>query len=785
MRKIKYIVVLLIPVLLAGCLPTAKPESNRVSWVESFNGGWSFHRAFTEHDPVSILKANDITWESVSLPHTTKLEPKVVNDLWQGIAWYRKQFLVDVSLSKKQLYIKFEGAMNVADVWLNGQYLLTHVGGYLPFTVDITDHVKPGAENTILVKLDNRDNKITGPKPLKRLDFNTYGGLYRDVNLLVKDPVHITDEFEANVTAGGGTFVTYPRVTEQEAEVAIKTHVRNSSENSVVMKVVQELVDLNGIVAKKVSDSLTLASNRDREVTQKLPVMNPALWTPESPSLYELKTTVLLDNLPVDTRTEKIGIREFKVTREGLYINGKKTFLRGVNRHQEYPYVGYALSSNAQYRDAVKIKEAGFDYVRLSHYPHSPDFMQAADEIGLVLLDSILGWQYYSEDPDFHEHIIQTCRDMIRRDRNRPSVLAWECSLNESPMPDEFVEKLNRAVHEEYPGKNVYSAGWQKNGYDIYLQARQHRIDHYEDPGKPYIVSEYGDWEYYAKNAGLNQDGWGNLIQEERSSRQLLEYGEKRLLQQAANVQEAHNDNFATPAFADGYWGMFDYNRGYSDDLEASGVMSIDRRPKYSYYFFRSQRDPHIKSDLYQSGPMVFIASRWDGESTSPLRVYSNCDEVELLLDGKSQGRKQPDRNQTTTNLKHPPFSFEARYTKPGTLEAIAFCDGKSAARHVVSTPGAVEKLSIAIDESSRPPQVGVNDLVFVYISLLDLNGTLVPLNGEQIGIEVSGGLEIMNVGPISTETGVATVLVRVGDSLAGSRIVANYQDTSYEKVIF
>ncbi|MEZ5148811.1 MAG: hypothetical protein R2759_17505 [Bacteroidales bacterium] len=182
-------------------------------------------------------------------------------------------------------------------------------------------------------------------------------------------------------------------------------------------------------------------------------------------------------------------------------------------------------------------------------------------------------------------------------------------------MTEAFIDSAVAIAHAEYPGDQCYTAGWQKHGYDIYLQARQHRIEHYEKPEKPYIVSEYGDWEYYALNAGLNQDAWGDLQEEERTSRQLLGNGEKRLLQQALNIQEAHNDNFNTPAFADGYWVMYDYNRGYTDDLEASGIMSINRLPKFSYYFFRSQRDANISSDLYHAGPMVFIASYWKPDS--------------------------------------------------------------------------------------------------------------------------------------------------------------------------
>lgn len=178
-----------------------------------------------------------------------------------------------------------------------------------------------------------------------------------------------------------------------------------------------------------------------------------------------------------------------------------------MNRHQEYPYIGYALSDNAQYRDAYKIKKAGFDYVRLSHYPHSPAFMDACDELGLVVADAILGWQYFADNDAFRNQCYRSARQLVRRDRNHPCVMAWEVSLNETKMPIDFMEVLDSIVHKEYPGENVYSCGWMPEVYDIYFQARQHRILHKDRMtfDKPYIVSEYGDWEYYSNNAGLNQ----------------------------------------------------------------------------------------------------------------------------------------------------------------------------------------------------------------------------------------------------------------------------------------
>lgn len=734
----------------------------------NFNNDWQFAKTDEALDQTGVDQVN---WEAISLPHTANIEPKVMQGQWQGTAWYRKTFNLPKGSKNKEFYLKFDGAMNVCDIWVNGQKLISKQGGYLPVVVNFTAVAKTNGTNEVLVRLDNRDNPITGPKPMHLLDFNMYGGLYRDAFLIVKDKVHISDPIEANHPASGGIFVTYPQATSEEAVVQVKTHVKNSATKNKNVAVSHEIWDGAQKIATVLSKKISIEGGSAAEDVSTLNVAKPKLWSPKSPSLYMLKTKVLVNGSVVDETETRIGIRRFEIKKEGFFINGEKLQLRGVNRHQDYPYVGYALSNEAQYRDAVKIKEAGFDYVRLSHYPHSPAFMAACDELGLVVLDAILGWQYYNPDPQFQEQIFQTSRELIRRDRNHACVIAWEVSLNESWMDEPFIDKLHAIAHQEYPGDQCYSAGWQEYGYDIYLQARQHRLQHYSEPTKPYSVSEYGDWEYYAMNAGLNQDSWGDLKQADRSSRQLLTDGEVRLLQQATNVQEAHNDNLNVPAFADSYWVMFDYNRGYADDLEASGIMSIDRLPKFGYYFYQSQRDAAEKSDLYQSGPMVYIASWWNEQSPLDVRVFSNASEVELFLNGVSLGRQKPDTTANTQNLNHPPFTFNLKNFEKGELLAKAYIDGKEVATHSVKTPEAPAKYEVVVDESRRAPRAGVNDVVFVYARLVDANGTVVPMNDVKVDFKMEGGGSIVNPEAITTEAGIATALVKIGQTPSSIQI--------------
>lgn len=751
-----------------GC---SKEESFQTKKVK-FNADWHFKKVTNEtiSDDTFLTDTGFKNWEKVSLPHTANVEPKIVNNQWQGISWYSKKFSLSDEMKEKKLFLKFEGAMNIAEVWVNNKKLIKHQGGYLPFVVDFSDVANFNSENTIKVKLNNKDNPITGPKPLKNLDFNTYGGIYRNVWLIAKNKLHITDPIFTNKVASGGVFVTYPKVSKEITSINIKTHLKNENDTKQSFVIKNTLLKNAAEVVYNESEIHQLEQNKDQQFSSNLILENPELWSPNTPNLYHLKTEIFQDGQLVDEEITRIGIKTIKFVGQDFYLNDKKTFLRGVNRHQEYPYVGYALSDNANYRDAKKIKDAGFDYVRLSHYPQSSAFMRACDELGLITIDAILGWQYFSEDKVFQNHIFQTAKDLIRRDRNYASVIAWEVSLNESWMPEYFIDSLTNIAKKEYPTDQGFTAGWQSYGYDIYLQARQHRLSHYDkNLKKPYNVSEYGDWEYYAMNAGLNQDSWGNLLQAERSSRQLRNAGEKALLQQTTNIQEAHNDNLNTPAFADGYWVMFDYNRGYSDDLEASGIMDLFRIPKPSYYFYQSQRDAN---DPFGK-PMIYIANQWKKDSSLDVRIFSNCEEVELFLNGKSLGKQKPNQDKISTNLRHPPFTFKVPKYIAGKLEVKGFINNKNVANHIVNTPEKPSEIKIEIDVSDKEIDTKSNDLVFVYASVLDKNGTLLTDVDDKIQFNLKGNAELIGANPVKIEAGIATILLKINSKTKDLKIIA------------
>ncbi|MDO6760979.1 glycoside hydrolase family 2 TIM barrel-domain containing protein [Tamlana sp. 2_MG-2023] len=702
---------------------------------------------------------NDSNWTPASLPHTANLEPLVVNNQWQGICWYRKNFTVPSEDLNKKVILELEAAMNHSKIWVNGMEVTTHIGGYLPVVSDISKYIKSG-NNTIAIRLNNNDNPITGPKPLKILDFNTYGGLYRNAWLKVKNKVHISHPVLADKVAGGGVFITTPKVSKKESQVQVKTHIVNDENDAQEVKIVHSIFYDKELVKEQSTEVVTIETGKDLEFVEKISIENSKLWSPKYPNLYKLETTVYVGEKVVDTNSERFGIREFTFDDDNqLYINGEKTFLRGVNRHQEYPFVGYALSDNAQYRDAKKIKEAGFNYIRLSHYPQSPAFMDACDELGLVVVDAVLGWQYYLDSDQFREQIYKSAKELIYRDRNHASVLAWEVSLNETKMPVFFMEELDKIVHEQYPGEHVYSCGWMDDVYDIYFQARQHRLLHpHELKNKPYSVSEYGDWEYYSNNAGLNQDKLSKTKRYETSSRQRREYGEARLLQQAFNLQESHNDNMNTVAYSDSYWVMYDYNRGYHPDIEFSGIMDIFRIPKFGYYFYKSQRDTDEENVLK-------IATYWNEDSPLDIHVFGNCDEVALYLNDELISKQKPDQNRISTNLKHPPFTFNMESFNKGTLKAVGYIKGKQVSEDFVKTPEESVSLKMWADESSVAPQSGVNDLLFVYIAAVDNNGTIDPDFSGDIQLNIDGDIKVMNVGNIKAEAGIATALIKIGNT--------------------
>jgi beta-galactosidase len=735
----------------------------------NFGSDWEFKR--------EELNSN---WEKITIPHTARIENLVVVKQFQGTCWYQKKF--DVTHSKnKKVFLYFEGVMQEADVWINDQKVTNHIGGYLPFTVDVTPFLKSKG-NTIKVKVNNEDNPEFLPgKPLKDLDFNYYGGIYRNVYLITTDKLYITDAIQTDKKASGGIYVNFDGISKRKASGTFQVHLKNeyALEKNASLKCI--LTNENGEKLEFKSETFTINANSDKEIIQKIVVENPKLWSISNPNLYNLEVQVFENNKIIDAFSEKIGIRKSEIKEDGYYLNDEKLYITGTNQHQEYPYLGYAISDEAQYRDAVKIKNAGFDLVRMSHYPHAEAFLNACDELGILVMNSLTGWQFFGNET-FQKNAIQDIREMARRDRNHPSIIFWEASLNETQMSDSFMQEATKALKEELPFPHNYSACWIDNdNYDIFIPARQHgkAPDYwtkYNKGNRKIFIAEYGDWEYYAHNAGFNQTEFSNLKEDERTSRQLRGFGEKRLLQQAYNFQEAANSNRkGGQTIGEANWVMFDYNRGYSPDLESSGISDIFRIPKFAYSFYQSQRDASVIFDTkLVSGPMVTIANNWTESSPLNVTVYSNCDAVALYLNDVLVAKQKPLVNGNSDKLNHPPFIFNLDKFIPGTLRADGFINGKKVVSNVVKTPEKPSRIELAYDISSKPINPDFPDMIFVYAKITDANGTIIPTATNEVTFSLAeGNAELIGENPVKAEAGIATIILKTKNLKRVVKVIA------------
>lgn len=740
-----------------------------IQHVEAQNQALAVHPDTLKQEFNQLSMGN---WEKINLPHTPFVEPLVVLHQWQGICYYRKILNVSKKEIDKQLWLEFEGAMHLADVWVNGQHLIQHSGGYTPFVVDVTGMLHADRGNEILVRLDNRNNPLIPPgKPLETLDFCYYGGLYRDVNLIVKHPVHITHPIMANEVAGGGIFVTYPYVSKQEAEIKVKTQVSNKVGTQRHLTIRHTLYEWSkkkgrGKKVALVESPLVLAAGTTQHHTQQFTVNNPKLWYPDSPALYVLRTEVMDGRKVTDCEDTRIGIRRIEMTREkGFVINDKPLKLEGSNRHQEYPYVGNAISDQAQYRDMYQIRDNGFNTVRLGHYPQDPSVLEACDELGLLVIEPIPGWQFFNKAQGFVDHTYKDIRDLIRRDRNHPSVIMWETTLNESWPPKSWKDQAVRIAHEEFPGDQCYTSGdtYGYDGFDVCYNDWREGYNRPNTTSKPGFIREYYDYEF------------GGHYSTTRVTRGDGDYA---LMQNAWNAQWSHNRYRAYYPWTIGgaVWSMYDYNRGCCDNICYSGLADLFRLPKFGLLYFRTQMK---EGTFTPAGPMtyeVFINSHWLEGSSDTLQVYGNVDEVKLQLNGRVIARQYPDDKPSTSeyvsrpdggnaeNIDFPPFTFFNVNWKRGELKAIGYKDGKAVAEHVVRTPGAVEAMDITYFESGV--SASCRDLLIVYVNLKDLQGTgCFGENNREVKLEVLQGGELRGPATIKAEAGVASFLVATTDS--------------------
>ncbi|MFV0248280.1 MAG: glycoside hydrolase family 2 TIM barrel-domain containing protein [Tenacibaculum sp.] len=768
------------------------PNSGRQ--VFDFNIGWRFYKGAVKG--AEKINFDDSKWELVNTPHGLELLPSQASGSvnYQGEAWYRKHFTVPKSIENKKLVLHFEAVMGKCKVWLNGELLASHFGGFLPFEVDISDKILKRRTNVLTVWADNSDDPNYPPgKSQTVLDFSYFGGIYRDVWLQASNHIYITNPNTVNQVAGGGLFVRYEDLSKKSVKVIAKVDIANNLDKSQLITITCNLKDNKGKLIGTSSKLGKLKPQNSYQTELKIEVDKPKLWSPKSPYLYNLEVLVINDKKDItDGVRQKIGIRKIEFRgKKGLYLNNEpyKGKLMGANRHQDYAYVGNALPNSGQWRDAQLLKKAGCEIIRAAHYPADPAFMNACDALGLFFIVATPGWQFWNNDnPQFQEYVYKDIRNMVRRDRNHPSVILWEPILNETHYPDYFAKTVHEIVHDEYPYKGAYTA------CDSRAKGAEYFDIVYDHPRYAYKpkawISNSKDklitntkFDYSGENRSVFTREWGDNTDDWNShnstSRVARDWGETAQLIQAnhyANTSYRFTNwetLSRTPAQHVGgtLWHSFDHQRGYHPDPFYGGIADVFRQPKYSYYMFKSQ----VKAE--HSEPMVYIAHEMSPFSSSDVTVFSNCEQVRLIVFKRDTIILK--QNRKLFKMPSPVMVFKDAYNfmdvkrlyrtkkhSEATIVAEGIIDGKVVVKATKKPANRTTKIKLELANHKIPLVANGSDFVPVIASIIDDNGNVKRLNKGSVKFKVEGegsiigGPNIM-ANPVSVEWGTAPVLIK------------------------
>ena len=519
----------------------AEMQNNRIQL--NFNRDWKFYRGDVEN--AQQPEFDDSDWTDVALPHNFSVPYNMESSFYVGYGWYRKDFEIPENWNGKRVNIEFEGVFQVAEVYVNGEAVATHEGGYTGFEYDITDYVHTG-ENQVSVRVNNIWQPDLSPRAG---DHQFTGGIYRDVYLNVTDDVHVT---------WYGTFVTTPDLTnpgfdesavnvldsytseleikenlaKKQSNVNVQTEIKNDSSKAKQVQVRQQIVDEeNTIVAEFSSKEKTIASGEIynfNDTSEK--IKDIKIWDTENPYMYKVYTTVYADGQPVDVYESPLGFRWAQYKNDGFYLNGEKTLLDGANAHQDHGGWADAVTNKGFYRDVEMIKEAGMNFIRGSHYPHDPSYAKACDELGVLFWSESVFWgmggcsgkdepaamtandwfkDAYPQNPEDEEAFEKSCKqaltDMIRINRNHPSIINWSMgnevfftAAGTQQKAKNLVNEMRNLSHKLDPTRKAGMGGVQREGYDKLeicdIAGYNGDGGKFENLTMPNIVAEYGSW---------------------------------------------------------------------------------------------------------------------------------------------------------------------------------------------------------------------------------------------------------------------------------------------------
>ncbi|MBK3517083.1 glycoside hydrolase family 2 protein [Carboxylicivirga marina] len=566
MKNILFLLV--ISVLVVSCSNSKHVQKVRLK--KNINRDWQF--TFSSETEDFSDKNTDGHWERVGLPHTFSLPYFRSESFYEGYGWYQKALTIEKEWLNKRIYLEFDGVFQVAEIHLNGVKVGSHRGGYTGFEVDITDAVKLG-ENQLAIRVNNLWDAQLAPRAGEHV-FS--GGIYRDVYLTVTNPLHVT---------WNGTFVSTPGVLKNEAKVNLKTEIANQSESLKNITLKTLIVDTNGNEIAELSSDETIKTGDTMVCEQTSDVIkNPDLWSPSNPALYKALTFIYENDTLLDSYESSFGFRWTEWTDdEGFFLNGEHLYLEGVNVHQDHAGWGDAVTKAGVYRDLKLMKDAGFNLIRGSHYPHHPYFTEVCDQLGLLFIPENCVWGIGGFEEDgywnsstypvheedmaaYNESAANTLQELIRINRNSPSVIAWSMSnepffsaMSVDAEMKQLLSDLVELSHILDPTRLAMIGGAQRRGVDVLGDIAGYNGDGatlYRNPGIPNMVSEYGSC--VSDRPGNYTPCWGHVTD-----------GEK-------------------PEWRSGHaiWCGFDHG-SIAGNMGEMGIVDFARIPKRSWYWYR------------------------------------------------------------------------------------------------------------------------------------------------------------------------------------------------------
>lgn len=694
-----------------------------------FNDGWLYYAGEVKAD------APDSQFEPVTLPHTNIVLPhhNFDNLEYQFVSTYRKHFRLPEARNGRRVYVDFDGAMIAAEVFLNGRKVGENEGGYLPFSFDLTDYLNEAGDNLLTVRLDSTERPDIPPYG-GVVDYLTFGGIYRDVTLRYVEPCHIEK-----------VFVRTLDVLTDRPRLEIEITMRNQGPE-IGAELGASIHDADG---EKISfsDNWVRVPGYSTE-TFVLDGFNlPPIrrWSLDSPTLYSVKfwfgSEVQISEDPL-----RFGFREAVFRDDGFYLNGEKVKLRGLNRHQTYPYIGAAAPARLQRKDADIVKnELGCNIVRTSHYPQSPHFLNRCDEIGLLVFEEIPGWQHIG-DQDWQGISLRDVQGMIERDRNHPSIVLWGVRINESQDNEALYTATNALAHKLDPTRQTGGVRYFQNSQfleDVFT-FNDFSNSVQEPEHTPHMVTEFNGHMFPTKS-------WDN---EERQLEHALRHA--RIQDKAAGM-----DNVCGAIG----WCAFDYNThrefGSGDRICYHGVSDIFRLPKFAAYFYESQLDPAVR-------PVLRPATFWtmgdrSAGGINPLVIFSNCDEVEVFFGDERFGRFQPDR-QEFPNLPHPPFQIWGLNLLWGghkfdDLRVVGYVNGQAVVEQRMESYGVPRALALEADDNELHADGA--DMTRLVFRIVDKYGNRLPYTNQVVAFEIDGPAELIGENPFALMGGQAALYVK------------------------